>query len=187
MTKEDVIVPAPEKMDVWVVNNKRGNPIYCLSEDAYRRNVATQLKCSTCGTNYESNSFCRVCSDKKQEESYNKKPFKVWDGNEPLVIYQDDTYFFDEDQLKDYIYENDLDDEDVKNLRLMICEPNNCREIEEDYFGDEMPENMDSLEEFDKGLVEKLKEINTYIKTLPPISWSQGMYRTTYTIEKEDE
>jgi len=43
-----------------------------------------------------------------------------------------------------------------------------------------MPENYDSLSDFSKEFVQKLKEFNEYIATLKPLSWSEGIYRTEY-------
>jgi len=173
LLEKDVLVPIPEKMDVYKVE---GIPTrYFLSENSVRKNLATHKTCEECGDTIKVRSFCRKCSEKKQNENYSKSKFLEWDGKTPLVIYNSDDYFFDEDSLIDYIEENETED-----LRLMICTSNYCPNIDEDYFSDEMPENYDTLSDFDKVLVEKLKEINKYISSLKPMSWSQGRFRTEY-------
>lgn len=51
----------------------------------------------------------------------------------------------------------------------------------DEYFTEEyLPENFDDLGDFDKGLVQKIKELNEYIGTLKPMSWNQGRYRTEF-------
>lgn len=175
LLESDVVLPVPEKMDVYKVE---GNPIrYFLTPESARKHMATHKKCETCEEIYAVRSYCRTCSAKRREEGYMKLPFKSWDYETPLTLYDDDKYFFDQEDLDFYISDNEID---PKDLRLVICKPNLCTTISEEYFADEMPENYDSLDQFDKGLVEKLKDVNEYIKTLRPMSWSAGDFRTEY-------
>ncbi|WP_241198347.1 hypothetical protein [Pseudomonas granadensis] len=73
-------------------------------------------------------------------------PVKDWAG-EPLIIFDGDRYFFDEDDPRDYLIHSDIE---LAHVRLCICEPNYPREIDAgDLFCDDLPEedeiNYDQL------------------------------------------
>jgi len=67
-----------------------------------------------------------------------------------------------------------------EELSLVICSPNYFGEIDESYWEDIIPENWDSIEDGNKAVAAKLKEFNEFLKTQPPFSWSEGIYRTEY-------
>lgn len=179
LLEKDVVLPSKETIEVYNIGTAE-IPIYIVTEHTVRRELSTHKICEGCGEVLEKRTYCQTCSSKKSAENYFKKTFKEWDGETPLVIYNDDTYFFDEESLQDYIEENG-----DENLELVICEPNYCPELTEEYFSEEyLPENYDGLDDFDKGLVQKIKELNEYIKTLGPMSWSGGRFRTEYKTQK---
>ncbi|MFJ3366544.1 hypothetical protein [Pseudomonas sp. NPDC086251] len=63
---------------------------------------------------------------------------KEWAGV-PLVIIDSDRYFFDEDSLRDYLIDSDVD---LTDEQLCICEPNYERQLDPtDVFGDDLPED----------------------------------------------
>lgn len=131
-----------------------------------------------CGTEIiRGYSICNTCRVKKRNEMFNKMTYCEWDGVEPLVIFDTDTYFFSSDDIDDYLEESGDKPED---LQLVICQPNMYQTINPDYWEDVLPEDGDIPE----SLYQKLKELNEFIKTLPPASWSQGNIRTYYTPNK---
>ena len=170
LLKEDVILPQKETIEVYNVGTAE-SPRYIVTEKSAREALATHSECSTCGHTYRKSSYCENCSDKRAVERYQNKPFKEWDGETPLCIYNTDQYFFSEEDLQDYIEDNG------EPTELVICSPNYLRPIEEDYWEDIIPENYGSLSE---DFTKKLKEFNNYIEDLEPISWSEGIYRTEY-------
>jgi RNA polymerase subunit RPABC4/transcription elongation factor Spt4 len=173
--EKDVILPPKETIEVYNLGTAQA-PQYIVSEKTALYTLMTHKICENCGNIVGKNSYCRPCSEKRQNENYLKKEFREWDGETPLVIYNSDFYLFDLDDLTECIAENG-----IIGLQLMICEPNYCPELSEEYFAEEfLPENYDSLVEFDEGLVLKIKELNEYIRTLKPISWTEGKYRTEY-------
>lgn len=119
--------------------------------------------------------------DRQQiQKNYESKPFKEWDGITPLCLYDDSKFFFSEDDITDYLYEDDADPIAAEDLMLMICEPNYYPQIRyEDYVEDIMPEDWDG--DFPKELEKRLIEINEFIKTMKPCSWGEGRFRTSYT------
>lgn len=116
---------------------------------------------------------CESCRRKKEQENYLNLPLVEWDGSTPLVIYNDDKYFFDESDIADYCEINEVMPED---LRLCICEPNLFTGVDYEMWTDILPEDCDDLP---KKLVEGIKVLNKLIGELPPASWSQGKKRTT--------
>jgi hypothetical protein len=45
-----------------------------------------------------------------------------------------------------------------------------------------MPENQDALDKLCPEVLKKIDELNEFISNQPPISWTQGTYRTTVTL-----
>ena len=174
---KDVVLPQKETIEVFNLGTKEA-PRYIVTENTVRRELSTHEECSSCGNIIEKNRYCDFCQSKKESESYFKKPFREWDGETPVCIHNSDQYFWGSDEIDDYLEENEID---VSELKLVICTPNHVSQVDEDYWADEMPENYDSLSDFNKEFVQKLKEFNDYISTLKPLSWSQGIYRTEYT------
>lgn len=174
---EDVIVPAPEKMDVWKIEINGHQKRYFLSEESYRLEIATHEKCNVCDNIKKVRSYCEFCSSIREKESYDKRPFLEWDYITPVIIHNSDQYFWNSDEIDEYLDQNEIN---PSELKLVICSPNYVRQIDEDYWADEMPENYDDLSDFNKDFVAKLKEFNSYISTLKPLSWSSGIYRTEY-------
>lgn len=177
MTEEKIIMydsaeAATYKTDIkgWVSSDGR---YYGDNEDIARYAGCTHKKCD-CGNIHEKGrTKCNACIAKSQREKYNNLPFEEWDGLTPLVLFRDDQYFFDEDSIEEYCEENNVKFED---LMLVICEPNNYYQINSDYWEDILPED----DNIDPKLEEKLKELNKFIKTLPPASWGEGKLRTSY-------
>ena len=174
--EKDVVLPEKETIEVYNIGTKE-SPNYVLSEISARNQLITHYCCLECGSIVKKGYSCNKCAEKRMDDKYSKAPFKEWDGETPLCIFNDDTYFFSEDEIEDYLEENEIE---ADELQLMICSPNHVHEIDADYWYDDMPECYDSLEQFSKEFVEKLVEFNKYISTLPPLSWSQGIYKTAY-------
>lgn len=115
------------------------------------------------------NSWCDVCHAEKRENTFNNMPRKPW-KDEPLVIHDDDRYFFDIDDLRDYCMDNNILPEE---LRVVICEPNYASEIDgADIFCDDLPPDGDLPSE----LQEAFDALNAVIKKTGPLSWSAGKY-----------
>ncbi len=157
----------------WVSRNGR---FYGKDEQLARWDGCTHKVCEKCGNQHEKTwTCCENCRRKNALERYQKYPFKEWDGKEPVCMFDGDKYFFSEEDIEMYLEDNEeLQPED---LRLVICEPNYAHEISEDWWADDLPEDG----EMPKALSDKIDELNKFIKTLPPLSYSPGKVRTEYT------
>jgi hypothetical protein len=150
--------------------------IYCgkgeTGENLARYRSATHTKCE-CGKVIKARTYlsCDECRHKKALENYNKLPFRKYDGS-PVSIWNDDTFFFNEDDIVDY-----LEDNGFEEIDLLFCDKQYWNQIEPDYWEDIMPENMDSLP---KKLQDALDNLNKIISELPPCSYLPGKIRTTY-------
>jgi len=173
--EKDVILPEKETIEVFNIGTKE-NPRYIVTEHTARKELATHKICEGCDSPIIKNSFCRPCSEKKWEEAYFRLKFKEWNYEDFVYDRNSERYFQDENEIEEYLEENEN-----AELRLVICSPNMCPTLNEEYFTeDNMPENFDELADFDKGLVQKINELNEYISTLAPMSWSEGIFRTEY-------
>lgn len=130
-------------------------------------------KVCECG-NIMSKSYtkCETCIAKIDREVYNKLPFKEWDKKEVVCINDGDKYFFDIDELRDYMHFNNLTEID-----LLICDPIHYNELEADDYCQDAHEDWEP----EKELEDAVKAFNEVIKTLAPHSWTPGKIRTKYT------
>jgi hypothetical protein len=174
-----VMYDSPEAAQIKTVTGwvSRDGKFYGDWEYGARYQGSTHKMCE-CGRSYPTKGYCLHCSNRKSRERFDKMPEKEWDGETPLVIFNDDTYFLDEDELISYCEDNDVARE---ALDLCICEPNYARKIDlQDIFdADILPENGSDDLEYLAGpeVLQALDKLNNAISKLPPLSWSQGKYK----------
>ena len=141
-------------------------------EDMARYASSTHKKCEECKTAIIKRGyrFCADCREKKDIERYSKLEKKVWDGEVYLYSDRDDIYLSDYQELHDYIYEREI--ENVDSLRLIICEPEYLREINADYWADDLPEDT----ELPDCVLSALETFNASLKDAGVVSWYPGKY-----------
>ncbi len=168
----------PCTMNLWVSADGR----FWRTEDSARYAGCTHNICD-CGKPKDKTYIkCESCRAVDRTERYNAMEFQEWDGNTPLVIFGTDQYFFNQDEINDYCYEQcENEESDSVNLKLVICEPNKYHGIGQDYWEDVLPEDG----EVDKNLKIKLAELNAFIESLPPASWREGKIRTSFLYEHQ--
>ena len=160
----------------WIDVNRH---FYGKGEDGERmaRWSSHTHKICECGNKMEKPyTKCSDCRHKSAKERYDALPFKEWDGKEPICTWDGDTYFFREEDLIEYMMEDE--DEPMKEIDLLICEPINYRPIDTETVADETHEDWEPEDE----LLKKIDEFNAYLKTLHPHSWTRGKIRTNYTL-----
>ena len=151
----------------WV---DRDNRFWGNDEHMARWSGCTHIICPDCGKpTQKTYTICRDCREKKAIERYKTKEHKEWDGEAPLYSETADEYFVDQDNLDDYL---DTHDYTAQSLRLVICEPEYFREVESDYFCDDLPEDNDIPSE----IADALEDLNRVIREQGPSLWRPGKY-----------
>lgn len=174
LKEKEIILPEDDRaaklttVKGWV---SRSGRFWGNDERMARWEGSTHKKCECGQLMGRDYTRCHECQDKKSIEAYYKMPFKEWDGKVALYDDASDRYFFDEESVREYHEDEGLE---LKDARLIICEPNYLRTIEYDYWDDCLPEDGDLPEE----LVELVEKVNEYCRKSKPISWSPGKYRT---------
>lgn len=147
-------------------------------EDSARYRGATHRKCETCDNVIKMRTYtkCESCRHKVNVENYQKMKFKEYDGS-PVFDYYGDKYFFSEDDILEYLEENELE-----SIDLVFCSENHWDKIEPDYWADIMPE--DSEGDLPEKLAKALEAFNEVIDSLPVASYSPSDIRTTVTLKQ---
>ena len=95
-------------------------------------------------------------------------PRKEWDGETPLVVFDDDRYFFDAESLRDYLVDQEIS---IADIQLVFCEPTYATEIDpNEHFCDDLPEDGEVSAE----LFAAFEVLNAVIRKESPLSWTQG-------------
>lgn len=176
MTAQKTIImyDAPEAASLktvtgWVSADGR---FFGADENLARHCGATHRRCDVSQDHqiYAVNSYCTECHQARRQAKFAAMPIKEWAG-EPLVIFDSDQYFFDEDSLRDYLIDSDID---LADLQFCVCEPNYPSQIDPaDYFCDDLPEGGEIS---DDQLVAAFDLLNEMIRNAAPLSWSQGEF-----------
>lgn len=116
---------------------------------------------------HKNHTWCEVCQAERRQVKFDAMDRKPWDGTSPVVIFDTDTYFFDEDAVRDWLIDNDIKPEDA---RLVYCTPNMASEVDGDHWCDDLQEDG----ELSANLEAALEELNKVIRAEPPLSWSEG-------------
>ena len=156
----------------WVSSNGR---FYGKDERMARWDGCTHKICECGNTMEKGYSICPVCILNKRNETFQNYTFKEWDYKTPLALYDSDVFFWGEDYITDYLNEHELNPED---LNLVLCRPEYLSGINVDQWEESLPENSDG--ELPKELDTKIKELNHFIESLPPVSWFPTKIRTEY-------
>jgi len=82
---------------------------------------ATEIPCGKCqGRNSDKGwACCKDCRDKADQEKLDNAERVDWDGEFPICVWGDDTYFFDEDDLVCWLDDNALT---LDQVNLESCE-----------------------------------------------------------------
>ena len=117
---------------------------------------------------HRTNGWCDVCHDEIRAAKFAAMPRRIW-GGEPITDFDGDSYFFDEEDLRDHILNHEID---LADLKLVFCTPNYPSEIDpSDHFMDDLPEDGEIN---DDQLLAAFDLVNEMIRKSPPLSWSPG-------------
>lgn len=146
---------------------KTCNRFFGSDEHQARYCHAESFPCK-CGKRYSKGwTCCNDCREVNDAARYFKFPEVEWDGETPLAHYSSGRFFFDVDELSEWLNENDFACDDVM---LCICEPNNPCEFDlMEYLYDYLPDDKDLVEL--SGLNKINDIVNTWIKEQGTLSW----------------
>ena len=136
----------------------------------------THMICK-CGKEHSKSwTKCVDCRAKLDHERWYAKQEVDWNGEWPIALADGDQYFFGEEALLDYIYEDaDADDieEIVSTLRLTSCSPNKPSHFDvNEYCCDQLG---DDQEVTDAGSIDE--RINAILDEIGTRSWSADSVR----------
>jgi hypothetical protein len=116
---------------------------------------------------HANNSWCKKCREERMDAKWNAMPRREYDGS-PVCVFDSDRYFFDGDEIIDWLVERDIKPEDA---RLVFCKPRYASRIDpDDHFCDDLPEDG----EVSAALQEAFDALNKVIAAEPPLSWWEG-------------
>lgn len=166
---------------------KRCQRFWGVDEHMAKWCCATELPCDECGGRNPDKHYtcCGECRSKRVAKKWEELYAKAveWDGKTyPIFSDSHDRYFFDEDELSDFLYDNslppDIDERLVPLLkksaieiaaecRFRLCTPNNGRSFDmNEFLCDDLAEDH----EVDAREVEQV--VNDWIKENAPFSWN---------------
>jgi hypothetical protein len=154
------------------------------NESTARYAGSTHSLCE-CGTVVDKGwTKCDKCRDKDRFEKYKTLQTKVWDGVEPLVLWDDDEFFFSDSDLMEYCEDQNMQPQD---LQIVFAEPVYGRFIDDDYFCDELSEDGDLPDTIHAAM----GVFNEVVKAAGPLSWRAGKIAAIvpeqYKIELEEK
>ncbi len=136
---------------------------------------AGDLPCKTegCDARVKKHSYmyCQPCLDKRDLDRFLSLEEADWDGETPLVGYNDDNFFHDEDSIREQAEEMDVK---PWEMRLVVCvkeEPPTFDMYE--FLQDYLCEGQE--EEANWGVMDK--HVNAWIAKNAPTVWAQGKKR----------
>lgn len=109
------------------------------AEKVARYAGSTHSQCPCGAATRKSRVHCDPCQHKCDRERYEKLEVAEWKG-EPLTMFRGDEFFWDQDQLIDYCRDNGCDPD---ALMLVLAEPRDLRQVDGDYWSDDLPEDGD--------------------------------------------
>lgn len=121
---------------------------------------------------------------------YEEMPYQEWDGKTPLVLFDDDKFFYSEDDIEFYLEDINYDIENSNNhkksedLQICIASPNYLWMPDfNDIYVDILPEDQYIDDVISKDLRKAFDLLEEAIRHETPVSWGQGKFRTTINLK----
>ncbi|EOW4542377.1 hypothetical protein ACUHRZ_001253 [Raoultella planticola] len=111
--------------------------------------------------------YCEECHRESRQAKFATFERTVWAG-EPLVIFDDDQYFFDAESLADYCWDHSVF---PSELQLLICEPSHIPEFDLEQHCEEIMPDGDDYYCLPQSLRDAAEALNKAIKESGPVSW----------------
>lgn len=175
--KETIILPssaeaATYRTDIcgWVSRDGRYYGNDSGAERTARYAGSTHSECRECGAVCDkSYTLCDNCRGKAELARFLALPRAPWDGVQMIYSEATDRYYNSPSDALDDFDEGTPEDE----MRLVLCKPNHARQLDEDHFVDELPDDGD-YHSLPAALQEAIEAFNKVVDACPPLSWSPG-------------
>jgi len=158
----------PATVSGWI--SSKG--FFFREEAMARYDGCTHRRCDCGGLAEKYYTKCATCRAKGYMERYYAMPAKAWDGKAMLFADTLDEYFSTPDEAEERAAELNDGDDSPEGLRLIICEPVYARQLDADYFCDDLPEDgslpvnvQEAIDEFNKAIAGTV------------LSWQPGKHR----------
>lgn len=143
-------------------------------EHMARWSGCTHMTCECGDVHAKSQTSCDACFQKRDLARYAAMPERADTGDMLFSDYAD-RYFSEISEAEDYAFDEGLT---LHDLRLIICEPNAMREVEDDYWEDDLADDRTIDDTAPNAILQKLRELNDLIREIKPVlSWRPGKYR----------
>lgn len=177
MNKETIILPSSDEaakridgLSGWVDRHGKFWGDGPDGEHMARYSGSTHNECRGCGSvTRKTRLMCPECEAAKSRAKYVAMPRKEWDGKTPMVIHDDDKYFFGWEDVEEYAEEANCKPED---LPLVICDPVHLRSLDYDYWCEDLPDDG----ELPPDVEEAVDALNAVIAKQSPVAWIEGKY-----------
>lgn len=116
--------------------------------------------------------FCGACKEKRALDLWLSRPEVDWDGETPLVLDDDDEYFFSPEDLDEYLADHHLKPEDIR-LVIAVLDRKPHFDMHE-FVSDYLPEDLEADDDVKINAI-----VNKWIQKHVPDVWVPGKNRPT--------
>jgi hypothetical protein len=171
VTNNMIMFDSPEaatyrtNIEGWVDRNGLYHGNY---ERGARWSGCTHQTCA-CGNVHEKGlTVCNSCYAKERTEKYYALPLVEWDGG-PLAVWDDDTFFWDEDSVLEYMSDQRSSENngETPEIQLVTCKRGKLHLIDPEDWNDDLCEDGELPDE----VLEKIEALNKAIAEAEIHTW----------------
>lgn len=130
----------------------------------------------TCDTNpehqvFRTNGYCEQCANEKEMSKFAAMPIADWDGEAMLYLVEHDRFYNCATDIQRFCERSELQ---IKDLKVVLCEPINMDKVESDYWESSFADEVD----LDSAIQTALDALNAAIEAHgKAVSWMPGSNR----------
>lgn len=166
---EVITYDSPEAAQYVTVSGWIDRQGYFRGDDEHlaRYSGCTHRACTACGALIRKDrTLCVPCGESIAKAAYKQANVAMWDQNSPIYSEKLDQYF---NYLEDICFYLEDHTDTIEDLRLYLCEPIYIRELDTDYWYDDLPDEKETpyylqlaVDNFNAEIEENLKEPLSY-------------------------